>query len=318
VRSPSSVSRKFPSAPPSIDALIAAIASRQHGAVRGAHLRAAGVTPPAISRRVARGTLHRRYHGVYAVGHEALSRDGEWLAAVFAMGDDAVLSHLSTGELRGVSRFRATLFDVTVPRYRRAPDGIRVHRVRRLDPCDVTTYRGIPTTTIHRLLVDLTDVLTKFQLANVLHEAAFRGWYVEAAVRDAMARANGRHNLAVLEQAIALHKSGSAGTRSRGEDAFLALMEHNLPEPLVNTDFRGYEVDFRWPDLQLIVEIDGSGHGREPTRLVDAGRDKALRGAEYTVLRFSDTDVFTRSADVRRATLAQAAACSRQSSCRRQ
>ena len=30
-----------------------------------------------------------------------------------------------------------------------------------------------------------------------MHEAAFRGWFVEAAIRDAMARANGRHRLAV-------------------------------------------------------------------------------------------------------------------------
>ena len=84
------------------------------------------------------------------------------------------------------------------------------HRVRRLDPRDVTTYRGIPTTS-HCLLVDPT----------------------------------------VLEHAIALHTSGSAGTRSRGEDAFLALLERDLPEPLVNTDLLGYEVDCRWPDLRL-------------------------------------------------------------------
>lgn len=135
-------------------------------------------------------------------------------------------------------------------------------------------------------------------------EAAFRGRFVEAAVRDVMARANGRHNHAVLEAAIALHKSGGAGTRSRGEDAFIALMEGALPEPLVNTAFLGFEVDFRWPDLKLIVEVDGGGHGRVPTRLIDAGRDEALLTAGYTVLRFSDEDVFTRAAEVRRRTVA--------------
>jgi very-short-patch-repair endonuclease len=34
-----------------------------------------------------------------------------------------------------------------------------------------------------------------------------------------MARANGRHNLHVLEQALALNAAGSAGTRSGREDA---------------------------------------------------------------------------------------------------
>lgn len=219
---------------------------------------------------------------------------------MFAMGDDAVLSHIGGGQLQEISRFRSALVDVTVPRYRRAPEGIRVHRVRRLDPRDVTTHRAIPVTTVHRLLVDLTDVLTKFQLTNVIHEAGFRGRYVEAAVRDAMTRANGRHSLHVLERAIALHKSGSAGTRSNAEDAFLVLMQDKLPEPVLNTELLGYEVDFRWPDLALIVEIDGTGHGRAPTRLVDAGRDVALRDAGYTVLRFSDEDVYRRAAMVSR------------------
>ena len=65
------------------------------------------------------------------------------------------------------------------------------------------------------MLVDLSDVLTKFQLANVIYEAAFRNRFNLGATRRAMQRANGRHNLHVLEPAIALYLSGSAGTRSR-------------------------------------------------------------------------------------------------------
>ena len=58
--------------------------------------------------------------------------------------------------------------------------------------------------------------------------------FVEPAVRDAMARANGRHNLRVLERAIDLYNHGSAGTKSSHEDAFLKL-ETGLPEPLSTT-----------------------------------------------------------------------------------
>ena len=95
-------------------------------------------------------------------------------------------------------------------------------------------------------------------------------------------------------------------------------MQHDLPEPVVNTDCLGYEVDFRWPDLGLVVEIDGGGHGRQPTRLVDAGRDKALREAGIGARGSATPTLSTRPADVRQTTVAQAAACSRQSSCRRQ
>ena len=90
-----------------------------------------------------------------------------------------------------------------------------------------------------------------------MHEAAFRGWFVEAAIRDAMARANGRHKLAVVERAIELHRSGCPGTKSAGEDAFLALFADD--EPLVNLHVEGRQVDFHWPEHRLVVEIDGAG-----------------------------------------------------------
>ena len=86
-----------------------------------------------------------------------------------------------------------------------------MHTVRNLDPRDLTTHLRIPVTSVHRTLVDLSDLLTPHQLTSVIKEAAFRGRYVEPAVRDAMQRANGRHNLHVLERAIDLYNHGSAG-----------------------------------------------------------------------------------------------------------
>ncbi|HWK25021.1 MAG TPA: DUF559 domain-containing protein [Solirubrobacter sp.] len=282
--------------PPTIDARIAAVSARQHGLITIAQLRAVGLGESGVSRRVRRGVLHRRHRGVYVVGQPALSGEGEWLAAVLAAGPGAVLGHRCAGKLFGVSRFAAPVIDV-IARGERRIDGVRIHIARRLDVRDVTTHRGIPVTTVHRLFVDLTESLTAHQIANVIHEAAFRGRFVEAAVRDAMARANGRHRLAVLERAIALHRAGSAGTRSGGEDAFLALYPDD--EPGVNMAVEGQEVDFHWPARRLVVEVDGSGHGRPATRADDARRDRVLRAAGWTVLRFSDEDVRYRPEAVR-------------------
>jgi hypothetical protein len=58
-----------------LDVVIAAHASRQHGLVRFAQLRAAGLDYSAIGKRVRAGRLHRRCRGVYSVGHAALSRE---------------------------------------------------------------------------------------------------------------------------------------------------------------------------------------------------------------------------------------------------
>jgi hypothetical protein len=284
---------------PTLDRRIATLAARQHAAVGLDQLRDAGLTNGGVTRRVHRGVLHRRYRGVYVVGQPTLSEDGERMAAVLAAGPDAALSHIALAELLGISRFRDRSLHVSAPRFRRL-EGVTVHKVRRLDPRDVTTHRSIPVTTIHRLFVDLADALTPHQLANVIHEAAFRGRFVEAAVRDAMGRANGRHKLAVLGRAIALHHSGCPGTKSAGEDAFLALFADD--EPLVNLHVEDRQVDFHWPDRGLVVEIDGAGHEREPTRLDDKHRDALLRAAGWTVLRFRRAEVFRRPADVRDST----------------
>jgi hypothetical protein len=208
------------------------------------------------------------------------------LAAVYWAGEGAALSHLTAGELREVSRFRAPLIDVVAPKRRRAEDGIRLHRTRGLHWRDVTEHKGIPVTSIPRTLVDLTDVLTAHQLANVIHEAEFRGLFGIAPTRDAMARANGRHNLNVLEKALALNAAGSAGTRSGPEDTLLYLLQlAGIPEPLVNTKLHGVEPDFHWPHARLAVEVDGPHHTRPRTRREDADKERTLSAAGYDVIR---------------------------------
>jgi hypothetical protein len=109
------------------------------------------------------------------------------------------------GELRGGGRRSpsgVTGIHVVSPRRSRLP---YVHRARRLDPRDITIRDGIRVTTVARTLVDLSDVLTAEQLANVIHEAAFRNRFSLAATHQAMQRANGRRNLHRLSAAHAAH-----------------------------------------------------------------------------------------------------------------
>jgi hypothetical protein len=264
-----------------------------------ADLRAAGLDGSAVSRRRARGNLHRVHPGVYAYGHATLSREGRWLAAVYAGGEGAALSHISTTVLiLGVHRFPEPLPEVLVPRRHRPVPGVVIRSCRCLDARDVTTCHGIPTTTIARMLVDLSDVLTPHQLVYVIKEAAYRKRFDLDATRRAMARANGRRNLHVLERALELYLHGSGGTKSPHEDAFLALLPATFAEPLVNTRLAGFEVDFLWPERLLVVEIDGGGHERPTARRKDALEDRVLRAAGYRVLRFTDADLERRPADV--------------------
>ena len=262
------------------------MAERQYGLITIGQLLDAGLSTSAVTKRAARGHLHRVHRGVYALGHAALSQEGRWLAAVLAAGEASALSHLAAATLlQAWRRHRPSLIDVVSP-YRRRLSGVRVHQCRRLDPRDVTVFRGIPVTTMARTLVDLTDDLTAEQLANVIHEAAFRNRFDLAATHAAMERANGRRRLKVLERALTLHAGGSAGTRSDAEDTFLSVIRASgVPEPLVNTKVEDLEVDFHWPALKLVVEIDGPGHDRPRTSLDDKNRDQRLNDAGWRVVR---------------------------------
>ncbi len=263
--------------------MIAAVSGRQFGLITTAQLALAGLTSGAIAQRVRSGRLHPLYRGVYAVGHNRLSQEAKYMAAVLAAGEGAALGHEAGAHHWAIWRRKPSQIDVITPGQRRPRAGIRIHRCRALDPRDVTRYRGIPITTVARTLVDLAATLTAAQLANVIHEAAFRNRFDETATRAAMRRAGGR-DLRNLHAALQAHASGSAGTRSDLEDRFLASVSAETA-PRVNTRVEGMEVDFYWPDQNLVVEIDGPGHERPRTRAEDASRDRVLEAAGLKVVR---------------------------------
>jgi predicted transcriptional regulator of viral defense system len=138
-------------------ALVARIAARQHGVISQGQLVTAGMSPSTITRRVREGWLHRVHRGVYAVGHRNLNREGQWIAAVLACGQQAVLSHESAAALWSISPTCPPLVHVSVPgtNGRRPSKGIVVHRSTTLIAAETTRRRGIPVTTHARTLRDL-------------------------------------------------------------------------------------------------------------------------------------------------------------------
>jgi hypothetical protein len=200
---------------------------------------------------------------VYAYGHPQLSQKGESMAAILAAGPGSALAGWCAAAVLGVTKRRVREIEVIVPGRRRAREGFRLRTCRNLDSRDIVVVDRIPVTTVARLLVDLTDDADAEDLSRVIHEAAYLGTFDLDATRAAMERANGRRRLAVLDEALRLHESGSAGSRSRLEKRFRRLIG-GLPAPLQNVVVSGFEVDFYWPGL--CVEIDGVGHRRPTAR----------------------------------------------------
>src|SRR3954468_16934927 len=105
------------------------LAKAQHWVVTRRQLLAIGYTGRAIDVRIEDGRLHRVFAGVYAVGRPHLTRKGYFIAAVFACGDGAVLSHQSAAELWEIRRRRPGVMHVTIPAGRAVSrPGVKVHR----------------------------------------------------------------------------------------------------------------------------------------------------------------------------------------------
>ncbi len=263
------------------------LAAHQHGAIRASQL---GLPSSTIGDWVRDGRLWRKYRGVYAYGQPNLSREGEWMAALLAAGNGAALAGMCAMALMKVSKLEPREIEVIVPGHRRPQVGFRLYTCRNLSPLDIVIVHRIPVTTVARTLVDLSDSKDAQELAFLMHEAAYLGKLSLPATEAAIARANGRRSLGVLKEALELHRSGSAGTRSRLERRFRRLVKGaGLPAPRSNTMVNGFEVDFSWPGL--CVEIDGPPHLRPRTKVDDRIRDAALRAAGYAVLRFSEDDL---------------------------
>jgi very-short-patch-repair endonuclease len=230
---------------------------------------------------------------VYAWGHDRLRPEGTLLAAVFASGQRAVLSHRTAAAHWGILPTARAAVDVTVQgrgsRTRRR--GIDVHLVRRLDPRDVTVHNGLPVTSVARTLVDLAATRPARHVERALEQAYVQRLLAPGALEDALGRARGRRT-AVL-RALIKDKQRSTVTRSQLEEAFLAIVRGiGLPDPEVNEPLHGYEPDFLWREKRLVIETDGYGtHSTRRAFEHDRRRDVELALHGYSVHRFSHDQV---------------------------
>jgi hypothetical protein len=248
------------------------------------------VTPPAITRAVDAGRLHRVHPGVYALGHRALSLEGRIRAALLYAGPGAVLSHTTAGWVWGILDHQPSRIHVTVPRKRRSEPGVRIHRTRFLDKA---RHRGLPVTGLARTLRDLAWVLPAEQLRRALAEADYRGLLNAHHAYRVLGR--GRRGSAALREALAAHMPELAQAYSVLEQEFLLLCERSgIPPPEVNVDVAGMIVDALWRQQQVVVELDGyrAHRGRERMER-DRRRELALRAAGLPVLRYTWHQVIT-------------------------
>lgn len=280
-----------PHAPTTPDAVIAQIAFEQHGVVTFKQLRAAGLGTGAINLRVRNGRLHRVHRGVFVVGHARLTREGRWLAAVLALGEGAVLSHVSAAALWGIRHSSSAYVHVTVPTAAgRSPRrGVIVHRSLTLAADDADGVQGIAVTSVSRTLLDLAGMLTPTRLERAVERSLALRLFDLRAVEAVLAANRRRRGAAALEQIVHTIHAEPSLTRRELEALMLDLCDaHGIERPEVNVLVDGLEVDFLWRAQRLIVETDGREDHETPVAFQrDRERDERLTVLGYRVVRFT-------------------------------
>ena len=214
------------------------------------------------------------------------------MAAVLVCGAGAVLSHRSAGALWGIAAERAGCVDVSVARhcYLSHP-GIKVRSRPALRTHDVSTRVRIPVTTPARTLVDLATELSSNQLERAVNEADKRDLIDPEALRVALDDYAGQPGVRLLRDL--LDRRTFRLSDSELEVLFRPLAAAaGLPTPQTKEIVNGFEVDFYWPALGLVVETDGLRYHRTAAaQSRDALRDQTHTAAGLTPLRFSHHQV---------------------------
>lgn len=213
-------------------------------------------------------------------------REGPWLAAVLHCGKDALLSHQPAGVLWRLIDDWDGWPHVTVDHRRitKPPVGIRVHRSRRPDAG--ARRDGIPVTSLFRTIDDLSRHLSDAALKSVVGRAERHHAIDLGALRDA---ATSRR----LRRVLAVYVAGRGFTDSELEARFFDVSARSkLGKPESQRRHLGGRVDFHYPRLNLIVEVDGYGTHRGKVAFnEDRRRDRANKRAGLDTLRFTWDDV---------------------------
>jgi very-short-patch-repair endonuclease len=268
------------------DVELAALAAQQHGIVATRQLQ---LSPAAITQRVRSGRLHRLHQGVYAVGHNGLHREAQWMAAVLALGRTAVLSHRSAASLWRIRDGEGPRPDVTSPGRHRHP-AVATHRAG-LVAADRRVRFGIPVTSPSRTLVDLAHVLPFDELVAAVREAQFLRLFDRRAIDDALTRRPSTALARLLPAAV---------TQSEMERRFLWICtRHGLPAPECQHTIGAKRYDFAWPHARVVVETDGwQAHGIPFAFQADRTSSNALQLAGWLILRFTWEDLTRRARSV--------------------
>jgi very-short-patch-repair endonuclease len=175
-----------------------------------------------------------------------------------------------------------------------------VHRRASLGPGELAVLDRIPLTSPVLTLVDLAARLSPRELEAAINEADRLELVDPETLLLRLDRVPRHPGLAPLRHR--LERETFLLTDSELERRFLRLARAaGLPPPQTRARVNGFEVDFWWPELGLVVETDGLRYHRTPAQQArDHRRDQTHSLAGLRPLRFTHAQVSRESDWVRR------------------
>ena len=287
---------------PEATTALAGLAAANHGVFSALHLDLLGVTEHERAHRLETGLWIQVHEGAFRIAGAPPTLRGDLLAASWAGGNRAVVSHRSGAFLHDLPGKRDDVVELTCPRWRRARhEGLIVHESLALPDRDITFVDGIPVTTVERTIFDLCSIYRHRTIDMAIDNALRR----ELASFDSLVATlrrlghRGVKGTALLRSLLAVRDPLRAPTESERESMLIdVLLAHGLPEPTrqyVIRDESGAfvaRVDLAYPELRIAIEYDSYQEHVGKQQLVrDSRRRNAITALGWIVLVGTAEDV---------------------------
>lgn len=263
---------------------------------------ALGVGDRALHRRHAAGLVEREHPGVYrdaAVPRTATTRLRAALAArptAFVSGHSLMRLYDVRGEWSDRPEITLLGSDEHVPL-----DGVRMHRIDRIEPHDRHRRHGLPVLAPPLGLLTLGASAPPWKVKTAVHDMVFQGHTAVPLLVRALKQyaASGRNGVTSFRAGVRSLDKGGRATQTNLELVVLdpihaapAIPEPHVQHLVVDGDGAKRRLDIAWPEHGLDLEVDGdrwhlSARDKSAMRV----RDRALAAVGYETWRVDSDQV---------------------------
>jgi very-short-patch-repair endonuclease len=245
---------------------IARLIASQYGLITRDQARSLGMGDDAIYRKVSGGLWIRDFPNVFRDVTVPASWHQRLKALTLRRPGRSWVSHRAACAFWQLDGFDPGVVEITTVCDLRSEDGFVAHRVRCMEPRDVTMVANMPVTTVHRTLIDLGLDADVDEVELALECALRRRITTIPRLFSRLDALSGHRGSGVLRKALERRPANTPPTESALETRFLQFVRrHKLPAPdrqVRITDDSGFtgRVDFYYSAARVVVEVQSRRH----------------------------------------------------------